>query len=289
MPSPPPALESRPAHLVPCGQCSALNGRSALVCWACEADLLAFSPFAAPPLPQPPEPEPEPVTALAVHQQTVVEQAGAADGRGGLRLVSRGGAPASVQPAPAQPAPVFSDELPVLTSLVEEPVPVLAPEPLPAEPKVRVRYPAPMVALVLAVVLLLLIAAGLRWWGAPAATPPPVAGSVVPIGEASERPFASPVQGNAPDDTRLSFPPREVAPTDMAADRPVHVPARAKPVAPARAGGKARVTRQAVAQAVDVLLPAEPAVREGDTSPAACTSNRAALGLCTLEPASSKE
>ena len=29
------------SHLAPCGQCGALNGLSATVCWSCEADLTA--------------------------------------------------------------------------------------------------------------------------------------------------------------------------------------------------------------------------------------------------------
>jgi hypothetical protein len=38
----PPA--STKSHLAPCGQCGSLNGRSATVCWSCEADLLAVKP-----------------------------------------------------------------------------------------------------------------------------------------------------------------------------------------------------------------------------------------------------
>ena len=291
--SQPPAPEMRPTHLVPCGQCSALNGRSALVCWACEADLLAFSPFASAAPAR--APEPAPVAVPVVYEQTVVEYAGAADGHRGLHLVSRVGTPASIQPAPARPAPEFSGELPVLTMLLEEPV--LAHEPVPAEPRARRPYPGPMIALAIAVVLLLLIAASLRWRGVPAAPPPPIAGNAVPVGAAAERPFASPAQGSAPDDTRLSFPPREVAPADAAADavadavvdRPVRVSARAKPAAPARSVSKARETRPTVAQAVDVLLPPAPPVRQRNGAPAPCTSNMAALGFCTLEPASAKE
>ena len=309
--SPPPAPQTRPAHLVPCSECSALNGRSALLCWACEADLLAPGPAAsaAPPRPAEPEPEPEPVAVAVplVHEQTVVERAGAVDGRGGLHLVSRGGTPASIQPAAVPPAPEFFGELPVLTALVEEsvPVPVPAPmlvpvlatmpsiEPLPAAPRVRPRYSVPMLALALAAVLLLLIAAGLRWWGAPAALQP-VTSNAVPVGPAGERPFASPAQGSAPDELRLSFPPRQVEPTDVAAstaaDSPARGPARAKPAATsARSVGKARETRPAVAKAVDALLPPAPQGRQRNTAPAPCTSNMAALGFCTLEPASAKE
>ena len=287
--SQPSAPEMRPTHLVPCGQCSALNGRSALVCWACEADLLAFGPFASAAPAR--APEPAPVAVPVVYEQTVVEYAGAADGHRGLPLVSRVGTPASIQPAPARPAPEFSGELPVLTMLVEEPV--LAHEPVPAEPRARRPYPGPMIALAIAVVLLLLIAASLRWRGVPAAPPPPIAGNAVPVGAAVERPFASPAQGSAPDDTRLSFAPREVAPADAAADavadRPARVSARAKPAAPARSVSKARETRPTVAQAVDVLLPPAPPVRQRNGAPAPCTSNMVALGFCTLEPASAKE
>ena len=287
--SQPSAPEMRPTHLVPCGQCSALNGRSALVCWACEADLLAFGPFASAAPAR--APEPAPVAVPVVYEQTVVEYAGAADGHRGLPLVSRVGTPASIQPAPARPAPEFSRELPVLTMLVEEPV--LAHEPVPAEPRARRPYPGPMIALAIAVVLLLLIAASLRWRGVPAAPPPPIAGNAVPVGAAAERPFASPAQGSTPDDTRLSFAPREAAPADAAADavadRPARVSARAKPAAPARSVSKARETRPTVAQAVDVLLPPAPPVRQRNGAPAPCTSNMVALGFCTLEPASAKE
>ena len=279
----PSALAAPPSHLVPCGRCGALNGRSAMVCWGCEADLLALLPFAhvAPPR------QPEPVVVPAVHQQTVVEREGSADGQRGLHLVSRVGEPLSVRPAPLPTGPGRFAELPVLTTQVGDPGPA------PAALKARLRYPPPVIALALAVVaLLLVVAAGLRWWGAPAG-PPPMAGNAVPVGAAAERPFASPAQGGAPDDTRLSFLPREVAPTnaaaEAAAERQARVPARAKPPAPARTGGKVRETRPAVAQAVDVLVPSAPPVRQRNAAPANCTSNMAALGFCTLEPASAKE
>jgi hypothetical protein len=272
LPPEPSALQARPSHLVPCGQCGALNGRSALLCWACEADLLALAPFAAA---APPEPVLVPVV---VQQQTVVESDGTADGQRGLHLVSRVGAPVSVQAAANPPGPDPTVELPVLTTQVE------APEPLPFEVKARQPYPAPMIALACAGVLLLVVAAGLRWWGAPAAVAsPPLAGAAL------ERPFAAPAQGSAPDAASLSFPPREVAPDDASLDRTAAAPERAKAVTPARATAKAREPRTAAARAPIVLLPSVPPARQRGAAPATCTANMAALGFCTLEPASAKE
>lgn len=276
----PAVLEARPSHLVPCGQCGALNGRSAIACWACEADLLALVPFASGAAPRPPEPVAVPV----VPQQTVVERDGHADGRRGLHLVSRGAAPPSVQPAPGLVAPDFSVELPVLTVQVEDPVP------LSTAPNARRPYPPPLIALALAAVLLLVVAAGLRWWGAPAAVAsPPLAGNPALAGAALDRPLLSPAQSSAPDAARLAFPPLDVAPDDATADLHARAPARARAAtAPARAGGKARETRPAVAQTAGTAAPAG-AARQRSAAPAACTSNMAALGFCTLEPASAKE
>ncbi|MEO8807710.1 MAG: hypothetical protein ABI433_16645 [Burkholderiaceae bacterium] len=297
LPLEPPALDATPSHLVPCGQCGALNGRSAMVCWGCEADLLAFAKFAAVAPPRPPEP----VVVPVVHAPTVVERDGSTEGRRGLHLVSRVGAPVSVSQVPAPvtalistptptPTPTAPDplvELPVLTAQVDEPVPALD------ELRIRPRYPLPMVALALAAMLLILVAVGLRWWGAPVAVAsPPLAGNPANTG-ALERPFAPPARADAPDRATLSFPALEVAPSTVTADRPAPPPPPAaapaavfaSPTAPARAGGRARETRSAAAPAAGVATP----VRQRKGAPAPCTSNMAALGFCTLEPASAKE
>ena len=272
LPPEPSALQVRTSHLVPCGQCGALNGRSAMLCWSCEASLLALAPFAAVAPPRPPEPVLVPVV---VPQPTVAERDGTAGGQRGLHLVARVGALVSVQAAATPPAPDPTVELPVLTTQVE------APAPPPVAVKVRQPYPAPMIALAFAAVLLLVVAAGLRWRGAPAVVvSPPLAGAAL------ERPFAAPAQGSAPDAANLSFPAREVAPGDASEDRQAATPARAKPVTPARAAGKAREPRAA---APIVLLPSVPPARQRNAAPATCTSNMAALGFCTLEPASAKE
>jgi len=295
LPPEPPGLAAPPSHLVPCGQCGALNGRSALVCWGCEADLLTVGRFAQVALPLSPEPAVVPV----VHPPTVVERDGSADGRRGLHLVTRVGVPVSVQPAtdsaaaPASapaPVPILTGpdplvELPVLTAQVDEPVPS------PFEPTTaRPPYPRPMVVLALAAVLLVLVAVGLRWWGAPVAVAsPPRAGSAVNTG-ALERPFATAASADTPDRASLVFPPLQVVPNTAAADRPARVPApaavQANPTAPARVGGRSRETRSVAAPtAGDATTP----VRQRKGAPATCTSNMAALGFCTLEPASAKE
>lgn len=251
-----------------------------MLCWACEANLLALAPLAAVAPPRPPEPVLVPVV---VQQQTVVEGDGTAGGQRGLHLVARVGALVSVQAAATPPAPDPTVELPVLTTQVE------APAPLPFEVKARQPYPAPMIALACAAVLLLVVAAGLRWRGAPAVVAsPPLAGAAL------ERPFATPAQGQAPDAASLSFPAREVAPDDASVDRQVAAPAHAKAaVTPARAAAKAREPRTAAALAAArapiVLLPSVPPARPRNAAPATCTSNMAALGFCTLEPASAKE
>jgi hypothetical protein len=38
------AQQQNKSHLAPCAQCGSLNGRSATVCWSCEADLMAVKP-----------------------------------------------------------------------------------------------------------------------------------------------------------------------------------------------------------------------------------------------------
>lgn len=294
LPPEPSAMDPRPSHLVPCRQCGALNGRSAMVCWGCEADLLALGPFAHMVPPSPPEPvavpvvphqRPEPVAVSVVQLQTVVvERDGSANGQRGLHLVSRAGAPVPVPPAPGPALPDFSVELPVLTAQVDDPVPA------PVVAKARRPYPLPTIALALAVVVLLLVAAGLRWWGAPpaAVANAPLAGGAVNAA-APERPFAAPVQTGTPDSASLPLPPLEVAPDAAAADREGRTPVRARPPAPARASAKARETRPAAVPTAGVAAPTGVPPRQRNAAPAKCTSNMAALGFCTLEPASSKE
>ncbi len=287
--SPLPALETRATHLVPCRHCSALNGRSALVCWACEADLLVIGPFASAELPHPPDAAPvaAPLAVPFAPDRAVAEHAGAANGQRGLRLVSRGDVPTLVLQVPALSAPGPFGELPVLTTLVEKPLPVTAP--MPVEPRAQSPYPRLLIALLITVAALLSITAGLQWWSVPAAPPRPVVGSAAPVAVDADLPLVDLGQAGALTDRRLSFPPQEVAPTDAVTDQPARVPARAKPGAPARFGRKAPETLPTVAQAVEVLVPSTPPAGQRKAAPSTCTSNMAALGFCTLEPASAEE
>jgi hypothetical protein len=263
-PAPDPLLSARTAHLVPCARCSALNGRSALACWSCEGDLHSVGPF-APVAPPAAAAVPEPVVVRAFYSPPAVEPEGAQAGEAhGLHVVPRACAPASVPPAAApEPPDLALDltpdlplDLPLLTVPVEEPAPA------PFKPAARWPARAPLIALTLAALVLLAIAASLRW-RAPAsvASPPrPIGG---PIGEAT---FNSVLEAPAPgltDQPTLSFPAREVLPERPPADPPPRLPAHNKPAGVGHVGGKLRA--------------------------ASCTSNMAALGLCTLEAASAKE
>ena len=114
-----PTLGLHTAHLVPCSWCRALNGRSALTCWSCEADLLALAPVA------PAAPAPvaaAPIVELVVEPEPAAPAASAeaSHGRRGLRLVSRSSGAVPAQDAPALAAPEHTLDLPVLTERVEE-------------------------------------------------------------------------------------------------------------------------------------------------------------------------
>jgi len=217
-----------------------------------------------------------------VHPPIVAERDAAGGGRGGLHLVSRIGAPAPERPVSRATAPDPSIELPVLTAQVDSPGPV------PVAAKARLRYPPPMIALVLATVLLLVVAAGLRWRGSPAAVPrPPLAANAVLAETALDRPFADPGQSDEPDAPRLSFPPLDVVPGDASAERPARAPVRARGTA--RAGGKPGDSRSAAAPTAGVAVPIAAPPRQRKAAPAHCTSNKAALGFCTLEAGSARE
>ena len=282
-------LAACPPHLVPCAECAALNGRSAQVCWSCEADLLT------------PRPRPAVVplradtVVPAVHEPAVAERDDMADGRRGLHLVSRTGTPASVLPAFEPGEPAFEVELPVLTSEVQGP-PAMAMASATAsasatatatatssvEPSSRPRFPPPMVALAFAAVVLVIVAASLRSHAPPPTASPPrttTAAAWALPDAAFDRPFAAPAPGEVSGATRLSFPALEVVPDTPTADRPERAPARSKAGAATRPSARAREGRPAV----------DPAVRTRATAPAPCTSNMAALGFCTLEPPSTKE
>lgn len=265
-----PALAPHTAHLVPCAGCGALNGRSALACWSCEADLLALAPFA-----QSARAAVEPVAKHVVEPETAVPvaSAGASDIRLRLHLVSRNGAAVSVEAEPAAAEPEHTIALPVLTELVED-TPVV---PQAQQPWRRHR---PMIALTLAAIALLAAAAGLRWL----VPPPGVAGvasapTVQRAEAAVERPFSSPTQGDKPDRANLSFPPVDVVPARAAADSPAHSTAHSTTTSRARTPNSS--TRP---------IPKRREIRETvSPPPAACTSNLAALGFCTLPPAAAKE
>ena len=264
------------AHLVPCSGCRALNGRSALTCWSCEADLLAPAPVA--------QAAPAPVAALPSIElvELVVEpdpaapaaSAEASHGRRGLRLVSRSRAAVPVQDARALAAPEHTLDLPVLTERVEDAAP------FPPAQKVWYRDRA-MIALVLAAIALLAAAAGLRWLAPP---PEPVAGTAsapaTPRAEAAvEPPRWLPTQAAEPERASLSFPPVEVAPAAATAEPPAAPAARSRAPPPAR-----------VVTAAPRPVPKPREIRETvSPPPAACTSNMAALGFCTLPPAGAKE
>lgn len=273
-------LAACPPHLLPCVQCAALNGRSALVCWSCEADLLA-------PRPQPAvlPPRGDGVVPV-VHEVVAAERDDAADGRRGLHLVSRTGTPVSVLTVIEPVEPAFEVELPVLMSEVQEPpMPMRVPTSASAslKPGSRLRWPPPpMVALALAAVALVLVAASLRWRAPSQAASPPLtttAATAARPSAALDRPFATPASVDEPDAARLSFPSREVVPEAPVANPAERVVVHGKAGASARPSGRAREGRSAI----------EPTVRARATAPAPCTSNMAALGFCTLEPPSAKE
>lgn len=275
LPSIRPSLGAHPAHLLPCAGCGALNGRSALTCWSCEADLLAFAPFAPP---GPAIAAAEPLVELVVEPEPAAPGASAeaADGRRGLHLVSRGSGPASVQAAPALAAPEPTLDLPVLTELVEHAV-LVPPE------RNAWHHERPMIALALAVIALLAAAGGLRWL-APPPGPEPVASRPSAPGASRadadvERPFSAPAQKAEPERASLSFPPVEAAPAAAAADPPAPTAARSRAAPPAH-----------VVSAAHRPVPKPREIRETvSPPPAACTSNMAALGFCTLPPAAAKE
>jgi hypothetical protein len=276
LPAPTPELHT--THLVPCAGCGALNGRSALVCWSCEADLLALAPFPRP-LPVPASVEP-PAAELAVAPEPAAPAASAEalGGRHGLHLVSTGNDAALVQVVPAAAPPEHTLDLPVLTALVEDPPWVKR------EQKAWYRD-RPMIALALAAIALLAAAAGLRWLAPP---PVPVAVPVaeIPLAPATPRAdaaalpsFAVPALIEEPAPASLSFPPIEVAPVAVAADPPARGAARSRAVPPAR-----------TVSATPRPVPKPREIRETvSPPPAACTSNMAALGFCTLPPAAAME
>ncbi|MDP3821885.1 MAG: hypothetical protein Q8R33_10450 [Burkholderiales bacterium] len=261
------------AHLVPCSACRALNGRSALTCWSCEADLLALAPVA--------QAVPAPAVALPIVELVVEPEpaapaasAEASHGRRGLRLVSRSSAAVPVQDAPPLAAPEPMLDLPVLTEQVEDAAP------MPPAQKAW-HHDRAMIALVLAAVALLAAAAGLRWLAPP---PEPVAG--IPSAPATPRADAAvepslglPAQGGEPERAGLSFAPVEVAPAAATAEPPAAPAARSRALPPAR-----------VVTAAPRPVPKPREIRETvSPPPAACTSNMAALGFCTLPPATAKE
>ena len=262
-----------PPHLVPCAECAALNGRSALVCWSCEADLLA-------PRPRPSVAPPRVDVVVPVFRElAVVERDDVVDGRRGLHLVSRTGAQASVLPVLEPAVPAFEMELPVLTSEVQGP-PMPSTASASVEPRPPLRLPPPMVALALAAAVLVVVAASLRWHAPSPAASPALTTTAARPDAPFDRPFAAPSAGDVPDATRLSFPAVEVAPYTAIPDRAEPLSARSKAgAASARPSGRVRKGRSAV----------DPAVRTRATAPATCTSNMAALGFCTLEPAPAKE
>lgn len=261
---PAPALAAHPPHLVPCVVCGALNGRSALACWTCEADLIAAAPFARPATNRPVEPAVEPAPSAGV--VTVTAPGGAADGRRGLHLVSRGEAPESIEAAPSLPARTDAPDLTVLTALLEGEVPLPAQAALPLKARRRGR---PLISLAVLACALLAAAAGLRWFApvpGPLSGPSPAAAAPQLEGARLERPFRAPAPSVASDATELSFPPVEVVPRRLAPPPSAWVSAAPRPA------------------------PKPREIRETISPPAAaCTSNMAALGFCTLPPASAKE
>lgn len=264
------------AHLVPCSACRALNGRSALTCWSCEADLLAIAPVA--------QAVPAPAVALPIDELVVEPEpavpaasAEAPAGRRGLRLVSRSSAAVPIQDAPPLAAPENTIDLPVLTERLEDAAPRV-----PAQKAWH--HDRAIIALLLIAVALLAAAAGLRWLA-----PPPAPVAAIPSAPATPRADAAveptrgvPTQGTEPDRASLSFPPVEVAPAAATAEPP------AAPAAPAARSRALPPARLLTAAPRPVPKPRE--IRETvSPPPAACTSNMAALGFCTLPPAAAKE
>ncbi|MEQ1685232.1 MAG: hypothetical protein ABL916_16420, partial [Burkholderiaceae bacterium] len=277
----PPALAAHPPHLVPCVACGALNGRSALACWSCEADLIALAPFAQPAANRQADHPVEPAPAAT----TVTVTVEASDGRRGLHLVSRGEAPVSIETAPAMPVPAELPDLPVLTALVEDTAlsEDTATGPAAPAPLLKARRPdRPMIAVAFVAFALLAAAAGLRWFA-------PVPAVVLPAGPAPaaltrdearlERPFAAPAPVGAPDAAELTFPPVDVAPGAATTVPPTRAATRNRAAPPPRAPSAAPRPAPKPREIRETISP----------PPAACTSNMAALGFCTLPPASTKE
>ncbi len=268
------ALGDHPAHLMPCLACGALNGRSALACWSCEADLIALGLFRRHAAKQPHEPVVEPALAAAAITAEAPET------RRGLHLVSRGETTVAIETALA---PAGLPDLPVLTALVEEPAMADAESAAPALRPRRLRRPdRRLVVLVLVAVALLAAATALRWWAPVAvpatASPPPRAAP--PRGEAGlDRPFAAPAQADVSGHAELSFPPVDVAPALAAPVRPNQAAPRGRPAPPTRALSAAPRPAPKPREIRETISP----------PPAACTSNMAALGFCTLPPAPAKE
>lgn len=248
-----------------------LNGRSASICWSCDADLLSLGRLGAA------APAMMPLAGVAAVAERRANPAPSAvaltDSPRGLHLVSRAGDPASVRPAVDAEAPPKGADLPVLTAFVEGTGPASAPV------RRRLRR-TPMLAVALGAVVLVGAAAALRWHApAPQAARSAVSTQIVSAARAEEaraRPFAEPVSVDPWAPTRLSFPPAEVLPGDAGGKRTVSVAGRTN--VNATMVTRKRGATRTMAAPEGLSLPSKP-----------CSANMAALGFCTLATPSATE
>lgn len=305
------------SHLVECPQCHTLNGRSAALCWSCEALLFAAEPRDEVKAAEVKMPEAMPP---AVPVPSAVATASDAPRPGGLHLVTRGGFPTvasevvATPDTPADALPSSDVALPVLTNLVEADVAGhgVAVEGLPAfalpESSWRRAFAAerswPIGRWALIGFVVLITGSGLyRFRGASTrdtgsqAAPAPAAVAVPVAREPAPDPTAAPGR----DDDRAPRPTGAGAPADVptvnlprvAAEpvRPRHEPRQksaATAAKPRAKAGAAPGTEAAVPTGAPALPAAEPSTRHAaEMGP--CTATVAALGLCSLPPPATKD
>jgi hypothetical protein len=307
------------SHLAPCWHCGVLNGRSASLCWSCEADLSAVGPFRFAAAPGHADETSE------GPKQPPASGGGATHGRPSVSPGDDAAVPMATAAVPA-----FIDavaQFPVLTSAVEGGDPLAA---LSVSASMAPRRTREVVA---AIVVAALAGAGayllLRPPALVALDATPAPGRAIRAdGSATDTKFvtstnagaartvptnsirakaAPPAVGEASAATMKArtVEPRAQTPvqagqlTAAPTIRPVGVAPRPKATRPATGAaltathsGKARGTMHSANAAAAVLVPnpdrIEPA-RQTSVPQRPCTATVAALGLCTTPPIQSKE
>ena len=282
------------AHLLPCPSCGALNGRSALACWDCEASLLTDPPPWSNAATERAASRPAALTPPEADADTPVTEAVAQDDVRDL------GPASDAQPLDPAPMPLpLRPSVDAYESRLDLPVLTMAVAPPRKRPRRRWLIASGVVvamAAVLATVAALEFrrdaadvatrdAAALPWPPSPgvaapapaaATTPQPAAATTLSRGVPVTLDFDSqpaPAAGPTPPP-----PPRAVASRATRA-APAPAPDAAPPPPPA-----ARPTARAPAPA-PARLPARPPAYEAPAPPpptvaGPCTANVAALGLC---------